>query len=85
MLKTIVRHIDFLTEKIEMLDQEVAKRVRTNQEDLERLDSIPGIATRMGPTGIFSRVSSLTILIVLDVMPSLLNSTIEVMLHFFPY
>jgi transposase len=47
MLKTILRHIDFLTEEIEMLDQEVAKRVRTYQEDVERLDSIPGIATRM--------------------------------------
>ncbi|MGF6949783.1 transposase [Neobacillus sp. B4I6] len=47
MLKTILRHIDFLTEEIEMLDQEVANRVRTNQEDVERLDSIPGIATRM--------------------------------------
>ena len=30
-----------------MLDQEVANRVRTYQEDVERLDSIPGIATRM--------------------------------------
>ncbi len=30
-----------------MFDQEVAKRVRPNQEDVERLDSIPGIATRM--------------------------------------
>ncbi|MEH7483388.1 hypothetical protein V7157_20450 [Neobacillus drentensis] len=35
MLKTILRHIDLLTEEIEMLDQEVAKRVRTNQEDVE--------------------------------------------------
>jgi transposase len=47
MLKTILGHIDFLTEQIEMLDQEVAKRVNTYQEDIERLDSIPGIATRM--------------------------------------
>ena len=47
MLKTILRHIDFLTEEIQMLDQEVANRVRTYQEDVERLDSIPGIATRM--------------------------------------
>ncbi len=47
MLKTILTHIDFLTEQIEMLDQEIAKRVSTYQEDLERLDSIPGIATRM--------------------------------------
>jgi len=47
MLKTILKHIDFLTEQIEMLDQEVAQRVGTYQEDIERLDSIPGIATRM--------------------------------------
>ena len=47
MLKTILKHIDFLTEQIEMLDQEVAERVSTHQEDIERLDSIPGIATRM--------------------------------------
>jgi Holliday junction resolvasome RuvABC DNA-binding subunit len=30
-----------------MLDQELAKRVSTHQEDVERLDSIPGIPTRM--------------------------------------
>ncbi|MCM3587819.1 IS110 family transposase [Mesobacillus maritimus] len=47
MLKTILKHIDFLTEQIEMLDHEVAGRVSSHQEDVERLDSIPGIATRM--------------------------------------
>jgi transposase len=47
MLKTILHHIDFLTEQIEALDQEVAGRVSSDQEDMERLDSIPGIATRM--------------------------------------
>ncbi|MEY2196402.1 IS110 family transposase [Neobacillus sp. BF23-41] len=47
MLKTILTHIDFLSELIEMLDQEVAQRVSSYQEDIERLDSIPGIATRM--------------------------------------
>ncbi len=47
MLKTILKHIDFLTEQIEMLDQEVAGRVSTHKEAIERLDSIPGIATRM--------------------------------------
>lgn len=30
-----------------MLDQEVANRVSSYKEDVERLDSIPGIATRM--------------------------------------
>ena len=47
MLKTILKHIDFLTEQIEMLDQEIAERVSTHQDDIDRLDSIPGIATRM--------------------------------------
>ncbi len=47
MLKTILKHIDFLTEQIEMLDQEVAERVSSHQENIDRLDSIPGIATRM--------------------------------------
>ena len=44
-VKTILNHIDFLTEQIEMLDQEVGTRVSSYQEDIERLDSIPGIAT----------------------------------------
>ncbi|AXI09261.1 IS110 family transposase [Oceanobacillus sp. 143] len=47
MIKTILTHIDFLTEQIDMLDQEVANRVSIYQEDVECLDSIPGIATRM--------------------------------------
>jgi transposase len=47
MLKTILKHIDFLTEQIDMLDQEVAQRVSVFKEDIERLDSIPGISTKM--------------------------------------
>ena len=47
MIKTILTHIDFLTAQIELLNQEVACRLSTHQEDIERLDSIPGIATRM--------------------------------------
>ena len=47
MLKTILTHIDFLTEQIDTLDQEVAQRVSDFQEDIDRLDSIPGIAPRM--------------------------------------
>jgi transposase len=47
MLKTILGHIDFLTQQIELLDQEVAKRLLPQEEDVERLDSIPGIARRM--------------------------------------
>ena len=37
MLKTILKNIDFLTEQIEMLDQEVAKRVDSFKEDVELL------------------------------------------------
>jgi transposase len=47
MLKTILKHIDFLTEQIDMLNQEVAQRVSAFQDDVERLDSIPGISTKM--------------------------------------
>lgn len=47
MIKTILTHIDFLSEQIVMLDQEVATRVVPFSDDVERLDSIPGIATRM--------------------------------------
>jgi transposase len=47
MIKTILTLIDFLTEQIEMLDQEIAQRVNSYEEDIERLDSIPGIARRM--------------------------------------
>jgi transposase len=36
MLKTILTHIDFLTEQIEMLDEEVATRVIPFQESVER-------------------------------------------------
>ncbi|WP_410511896.1 transposase [Paenibacillus sp. BR2-3] len=47
MIKTILTHIDFLSEQIVILDQEVATRVVPLHEDVERLDSIPGIATQM--------------------------------------
>ncbi|MCP3764681.1 IS110 family transposase [Domibacillus sp. A3M-37] len=47
MIKTILTHIDFLSEQVEILNQEVAARLTSSQEDIERLDSIPGISTRM--------------------------------------
>lgn len=47
MIKTILSHIDFLTGQIEMLDREVAERVKDYQEDIDILDSIPGIAQKM--------------------------------------
>jgi transposase len=48
MLRTILNHIDFLTDQIEMLDQEVAKRVTDFHEDVERFDSIPGNSNSNG-------------------------------------
>lgn len=47
MIKTILTHIDFLSNQIDMLDQEITNRFTSDQQDIERLDSIPGIATRM--------------------------------------
>ncbi|TMV42905.1 IS110 family transposase [Paenibacillus mesophilus] len=46
LLKTMLTHVDFLTEQIAELDMEVAKRLSPFQQDLDRLDSIPGIARR---------------------------------------
>ena len=36
MLKTILTHIEFLTEQIDLLNQEVATRLSSYQEDIER-------------------------------------------------
>jgi transposase len=47
MIKTIIEHIDFLTSNIDKLDNEIASRMSNYQEDIERLDSIPGIGARM--------------------------------------
>ncbi|WP_240418386.1 IS110 family transposase [Paenibacillus periandrae] len=46
MLKAMLTHIDFLNEQIVDLDTEVAKRLDPFQEQLDRLDTIPGIARR---------------------------------------
>jgi transposase len=46
MLKTMLTHVDFLNEQIANLDLEIAKRLGPYKEDLERLDTIPGIALR---------------------------------------
>jgi transposase len=46
MLKTMLTHIDFLNEQILELDMEVAKRLDPFQQDIERLDTIPGIGRR---------------------------------------
>jgi transposase len=46
MLKVQLRHIDFLDEEIERLDAEVKERMRPFEEDLELLDTIPGVGRR---------------------------------------
>lgn len=47
MIKTILDHIDYLTDNVDKLDEEIALRMKDYQEDIDRLDSIPGIARRM--------------------------------------
>ena len=46
MLKTQLRHIDELDKLIEQLDAEIKERMTPFEDDLERLDTIPGIARR---------------------------------------
>jgi len=47
MIKTIIGHYDYLTDQITKLDEEISERMSEYQEDIEILDSIPGIAPRM--------------------------------------
>jgi transposase len=46
MLATQLRHIEFLEDEIEKLDQEIKKRMHPFSEDLELLETIPGIGER---------------------------------------
>lgn len=46
MLKTQIEHIEFLEKQISELDQEISKRLTPFEEDLELLDTIPGIGMR---------------------------------------
>lgn len=46
MLKVQLRHIDELDRLIEQLDAEIKERMDPFEEDLERLDTIPGVARR---------------------------------------
>lgn len=46
MLLTQLQHIDFLTERIESLSQRIEERMRPFEEQIARLDTIPGIGTR---------------------------------------
>jgi transposase len=42
----MLTHVDFLNEQIAELDMEVANRLAPFQQDIDRLDTIPGIARR---------------------------------------
>jgi transposase len=46
LLATQLRHIEFLEEEIAQLDEEVKERMLPFQEDLEHLDTIPGVGER---------------------------------------
>lgn len=46
MLEAQLKHIDFLDEQITKLDEEVKARMLSFEEDLKRLDTIPGIGRR---------------------------------------
>lgn len=46
MLKTQLKHIDELDALIQQLDEEIKRRMLPFEEDLERLDTIPGVGRR---------------------------------------
>lgn len=46
LLSTQLEHIDFIDQKILQLDQEIEDRMRPFEEDLELLDTIPGVGKR---------------------------------------
>ncbi|SHF05002.1 Transposase IS116/IS110/IS902 family protein, partial [Desulforamulus putei DSM 12395] len=46
MLKTQLRHIDFLSDEINRLDKEIKDRMLPFEDDLELLDTIPGVGRR---------------------------------------
>jgi transposase len=46
LLAAQLEHIDFLNQQIARLDQEIAERMRPFEEDLELLDTIPGVGRR---------------------------------------
>lgn len=45
-LQSQLRLLDFLEQEISQLDQEVAERMRPFDEDIERIDAIPGLGPR---------------------------------------
>jgi len=46
MLKSLLRHLDFLDKEIAQLDEEIGRRMKPFEEIIERLDDIPGIDRR---------------------------------------
>lgn len=44
MIKRAINQIDFLTNEIELFNEEITLRLAVHEEDIQRLDSIPGIA-----------------------------------------
>lgn len=50
MLAAQLRHIDYLDEEIGRLDEEIKRRMLPFEEDLELLDTIPGVARRTAET-----------------------------------
>ena len=47
MLKSQLRHLDFLDHEIEQVSQEVSERMAPLEDEIERLDEIPGIGRRV--------------------------------------
>lgn len=47
MLTTQLRHIDFLSEQIVVLDQQIEEQMRPFADELSRLDTIPGVGRRI--------------------------------------
>jgi transposase len=50
MLEAQLRHIDYLDEEVSRLDTEIKARMLPYEEDLELLDTIPGVARRTAET-----------------------------------
>ncbi len=48
MLQSHLRHLDFLDQEIATLDEEIERRMRPFEEELQRLDEIPGVGRRAG-------------------------------------
>ena len=47
MLQSQLRHLDFLDQEIARLDEEVGQRMRPFEEDIQRVDAIPGLGRRL--------------------------------------